>query len=111
MGMTGISRRAEYTQPTGSHFLRRRMLHNNRLGMTYPSTWQGSTDHANLSGTAEFHVNGETYRMRLHSFDDYQAIQKMLDTAFQNGKDFVAHSLIDAVQVRMSDWERNQCST
>jgi NADH dehydrogenase FAD-containing subunit len=61
--------------------------------MTYPSTWMASTDPEIESGEASFTVEGVKYTMRLESFEDFQKITRMLEDAFQQGKQFAADAI------------------
>ena len=46
--------------------------------------WKGRVD--SVSGDAEFEIGDRVFTMQLSCFDDYRAINNMLDRAFLQGK-------------------------
>lgn len=58
--------------------------------MMYPCEWHASSDLTVASGTATFMVDGVKYTLRLDNFAAFQAVSKMLEVTFQQGKVFGA---------------------
>ena len=71
--------------------------------MTYPSTWLASTDPTIESGEAMYTVDGEEYRMRLESFDDFMKISRMLDVTFKQGKAFASKAIRSHIERSLDD--------
>jgi hypothetical protein len=72
----------------------------------YPSSFNGSTDPTNKSGTATFMVSGRKFELQMQSFDDYQAVCIMLELADTQGKQFATLTLHDVVQRSIKDKAR-----
>jgi hypothetical protein len=60
--------------------------------------WTGSSDVDDKSGTADFAVDGEHYVIRLEKFADAQAIERMLEVSFQQGKAVAARMVFVAAK-------------
>lgn len=75
--------------------------------MTYPREWMASTDPKEEKGDATFMVEGFKYTMRLQSFEDFCAVSKMLDAAFDQGKSFAAQAIRSHVERSLQDAVRD----
>ena len=71
--------------------------------MAYPSTWTGSTELSDESGTAEFKIEGIEFYLQLKCFTDYQEVSQMLDLAFDQGKRFAANALRSHINRALDD--------
>ena len=67
----------------------------------YPSEWKGSTDPNDKSGVATFKIEGVDYMLRLDCFTCYQMVEKMLDSAFDQGKSFAAQAMRSKIERAM----------
>ena len=71
--------------------------------MSYPQKWTGSVDKDIKAGVAEFTIMGNIYEINIESFDNFQMISKMLDFAFEDGKEFVKDQAHQAVTKALLD--------
>ena len=71
--------------------------------MSYQKKWTGSVDKNDKTGVAEFTVMGNIYEINLESFADFQMVSKMLDFAFDDGKQFVKDRAQRAVTKALSN--------
>ncbi len=63
----------------------------------YPSEWKVSTDPNDKSGVATFKIEGVEYSLHLDCFTSFQIVGEMLESAFDQGKNFAAQAMCSKV--------------
>ena len=74
--------------------------------MIYPQKWTGSAEKGNKAGVAEFDISGNKHTLNLESFDSFWEISKMLESAFEDGKNFIKERAHKAVTRSLSNIDK-----
>ena len=75
------------------------------MKMSYPSAWKGNRETA--EGVTTFMVDGDAYVIPLEKFSDALAIAKMLDKAFQMGRDSAKSVLLAKIEGTIHTFKRD----
>jgi hypothetical protein len=79
--------------------------------MGYMKRWLGKTEAEDESGHADYMVEGELFSIPLPSFAHAQTLDRLLDTAFQQGKQFAFQGVQRMVEQAMVEADRRHALT